>query len=447
MNPDNRYEGNGEVIRLTTEELNSSHVDDLLARQQGLEGQSTDQVPRRGKWYFQAWFVLMVAGTLAALVGWLLVEPIADDVMYYRGIIKTVYQYTGPAIRMDGELLYLFDETIYLNRDGQPNPDHFFMLEGGQEVGVKFSAEVGDDEILLVVHEVILNPEPVPNDDAPGIQGKIARSESGFLILFPLMAGLIGLAVGAVDGVICRLPRRALLGGLLGFLVGSVGGTFFSYIGDIVYSPLSDIAAAQGEGGLETYSTFGFLLQVTGRGIAWALAGACFGLGPGILLRSRRLVFFGLAGGLIGGLVGGLAFDPIDLLFQKDSYEADISRLVGFLFMGASVGLMIGLVELMARDSWLQMVKGPLAGKEFLVFKDTMKIGAAPSSDIYLFNDDRVMPEHAVLRTHGDTSEVFSSVPENQVLVNGRAVSHARLNHGDRIQLGETSFVFQKRRN
>ena len=447
MNPVEPNEGQGAITRLTREELNSSHVDDLLARQQGLEGQSTDQTLRRGKWYFQNWFVLMLAGAFAALVGWLLVEPIAQDVMYYRGIIENVYQYTGPAIRVDGELLYLIDETSYLNRDGQPNPDNFFMLEGGQEVGVRFSAEDGEDEYVLVVHEISLKPEPVPDDDVPGIAGKIARSQSGFMVLFPVMAGLIGLAVGAADGIICRIPRRAILGGLLGFLVGSVGGTFLSFLAGIVYTPLTTLASAHGEGGLETFSTFGFLLQMAGRGIAWALAGACFGLGPGILLRSRRLIFFGLAGGIIGGLAGGLAFDPIDLVFNRDSHEADISRLVGFLFMGGSVGLMIGLVELMARDTWLQMVKGPLAGKEFLIFKDNMKIGAAPSSDIYLFNDDRVLPLHATLRTHGDASEIFSSVPENQVLVNGRLVSHTRLNHGDRIQLGETSFVFQKRRN
>ena len=52
---------------------------------------------------------------------------------------------------------------------------------------------------------------------------------------------------------------------------------------------------------------------------------------------------------------------------------------------------MIGVVELLARDAWLeQMLEGPLAGKEFLIFKDLLYVGALPRSDIYLFNYKQV---------------------------------------------------------
>ena len=129
------------------------------------------------------------------------------------------------------------------------------------------------------------------------------------------------------------------------------------------------------------YSGMGFFIQITGRSIAWALAGMAAGLGQGLALRSKRLVLYGFLGGLIGGLLGGLFFDPIDfIIFGHDNPSAHWSRLTGFAIIGLSVGVMIGVVELLARDMWLRMVEGPLAGKEFLFYKDTMSIGSSPKS-------------------------------------------------------------------
>ena len=68
---------------------------------------------------------------------------------------------------------------------------------------------------------------------------------------------------------------------------------------------------------------------------------------------------------------------------------------------------MIGVVELLARDAWLRMVAGPLAGKEFLIFKNLINVGASPKSDIYLFNDPGVAPHHATIRAPpGDLYEI-----------------------------------------
>ncbi len=152
---------------------------------------------------------------------------------------------------------------------------------------------------------------------------------------------------------------------------------------------------------------FGFLLQVMGRTIAWGLVGTAMGLGQGIALRSSRLLLYGLLGGVLGGLLGGMLFDPIDLLLLgPDKPSAHLSRLIGLAVIGVSVGAMIGLVELLARDAWLRMTQGPLTGKEFLMFKDVMTIGSSPRSDIYLFNDTEVVRQHATLRAIGDECEI-----------------------------------------
>jgi pSer/pThr/pTyr-binding forkhead associated (FHA) protein len=107
---------------------------------------------------------------------------------------------------------------------------------------------------------------------------------------------------------------------------------------------------------------------------------------------------------------------------------------------------MIGVVELLARDAWLRMNQGPLAGKEFLVFKDTMRMGSSPRSDIYLFNDSQVADQHAVLRATGDAYELENLSQHAPVTVNGRPISRSRLRHGDQIGLGSTLFTFNCKR-
>ena len=154
---------------------------------------------------------------------------------------------------------------------------------------------------------------------------------------------------------------------------------------------------------------------MTGRGLAWCLAGAAMGLGQGIALRSGRLLLYGLLGGLIGGLLGGLLFDPIDLLLLGSNKPgAALSRAIGVGVIGATVGAMIGIVELLARDAWLQMLEGPLAGKEFLIFKDLLYVGASPRSDIYLFNDKavaRAMPPSAPWPTPMKSRPPIRAIP------------------------------------
>ncbi|HUK92362.1 MAG TPA: FHA domain-containing protein, partial [Blastocatellia bacterium] len=211
------------------------------------------------------------------------------------------------------------------------------------------------------------------------------------------------------------------------------------------YAPITKLAMHQGGtgGGL---STFGFVLQLFGRSLAWALAGTAMGLGQGLALRSKRLLIYGLVGGVAGGLFGGLLFDPIYfLIVGSNSPSAHWSRLVGLAVIGAAVGAMIGIVELLARDAWLRMTQGPLSGKEFLIFKDTMKIGSSPKSDIYLFNDAAVAPHHATLRAVGDACEIECEDSVVMTLLNGRSVRRSRLRHGDEITIGRTVFLFQSR--
>jgi hypothetical protein len=287
---------------------------------------------------------------------------------------------------------------------------------------------------------------PAPAKATLSFRELSARTQASSFLLFALVGGLIGLAIGAIDGLVCRLVRRALIAGAVGLVVGFVGGFISTLLANLAYAPLSQLAMKHEGTAVGSLSAFGFLLQMGGRALAWGLAGITMGLGQGIAMRSRRLVVYGLVGGVIGGLLGGLAFDPVDLIMLGGiKPSSHVSRAVGIALVGASVGAMIGIVELLARDAWLRMTAGPLTGKEFLIFKDVMNIGSSPRSDIYLFNDAEVADLHATIRAVGDECEIENRNEFPPAIINGRSFKRSRLRHGDEIRIGRTIFVFEKR--
>ena len=113
--------------------------------------------------------------------------------------------------------------------------------------------------------------EPLSVQEAPHVGGRH--------LLFPLVASLIGLAIGAADGIVCRVARRALLGGMIGLLAGFVGGFVSGILAGLVSAPLSRLALEQQGNSAGGLTTFGFLVQLTGRSLGWCLAGMAMGLG------------------------------------------------------------------------------------------------------------------------------------------------------------------------
>lgn len=455
-----------DTIRITKEEATSTHVDDMLKRQMSLRGEPGVTRDRRRKWYFQNWLVLALAGAIGAFIAWAMIEPYFDDQLYVQGAISDlklddtltdVVNLGGKAVRLkrdaigsfqlNGDKIYLLDGVKEIDADGRTGRFNASRLHNGDVIGayVQFFGGMRDD--LALATFVVPTPKPRSTSKAAmRLEQLSAQSHAAALLLFPTVAGLIGLFIGAVDGFICRLPRRAFLAGGVGLLVGFTGGFVCSFLANLAYSPLSELASRQLDaGGLA--GAFGFLVQMTGRSLAWGLAGLAMGLGQGIALRSGRLLLYGLIGGIIGGLGGGVLFDPIDLiLLGPDKPSAHWSRMIGLTVIGLAVGAMIGLVELLARDAWLRMTQGPLTGKEFLIFKDVMTIGSSPKSDLYLFNDPQVSRQHAMIRAIGDECEIEAKDSTAPVLLNNRPIQRARLRHGDNVTIGRTSFVFQRRK-
>lgn len=451
-------------IQITKHDALSSHVDDLLKRQMNLRGETGMTRDRGRRWYYQNWFVFLIVGAVAAVAAWAILEPFFADIPYTQGKIEKIdadatlspevpvgeerIRIQSPRqclITLNGEPIWILAATRLLNGRDRRQPVDCSQLAVGQQVGVY--AEYFDigEQGLAFAGFVDPSPKADPRRAGLSLRRSAARGRAAALLLFPLVAGLVGLAIGAIDGIICRVPRRALLAGAVGCLVGFVGGFISCILAGLIYVPLNR-AATDTIGRSGHLTTFGFVVQMIGRSLAWMLAGMGMGLGQGIALRSKRLLLYGFVGGIVGGLLGGVLFDPIDLvLLSPDRPSAYISRLIGLLVIGAAVGAMIGIVELLTRDTWLRMLQGPLAGKEFLVFKDVMNIGSSPRCEIYLFNDNTVASIHARLRTVGSDCEIENMDNLRPTLLNGRPFSRSRLRHGDQIGIGRTTFAFQQR--
>jgi len=438
------------VIKLTRDDLMSEHVDELLQRQMNLRGERAI-IGRKRRWYYQNWFIFMVVGCIAAIIAWAVIEPYFDDTHPIQGKLEKI----DNVLQNDsnrfiahihiGEADILINEkTEILSSSGDGDKVSLEKLKQklNQVIDVYVSYRkqyYNNKDHFYAPYLSYSGVSDVSQKASMSLNQWASRNLIASLLMFSLIASFMGLAIGAVDGVISRTPRRALIGGGVGFIIGFIGGFLSSLLGEIIYGVLHSLAQSAGR-----YSTLGFLIQIIARALAWGAASMIAGLGYGISLRSKRLVLYGFLGGILGGILGGLFFDPIAILL-RNPLNANLSRFIGFALIGASVGAAIGIVERLSRDAWLRMTEGPLAGKEFLIFKDVMKLGSSPRNEIYLFKDNQIKEVHARLLSIGGEYEIESQDILRPVLVNNRPVKSLRLNNGDRISIGKTSFIFEKR--
>jgi hypothetical protein len=131
-------------------------------------------------------------------------------------------------------------------------------------------------------------------------------------------------------------------------------------------------------------------------------------------------------------------FDPISFATRTGS----VSRAVGFGLLGLATGVAIGIVESALKDRWLYVASGPLAGKQFILYKPLTTIGSSQGCDIYLFKDNSILPEHGTIEMRGAQTFLRSNGP---VFVSGAPARQRALQSGDLIQIGRYAFHFRER--
>lgn len=91
----------------------------------------------------------------------------------------------------------------------------------------------------------------------------------------------------------------------------------------------------------------------------------------------------------------------------------------------------------------LIFLNGRLKGRRVAVQQGTLLIGRDSSCQIDLADDERVSREHARIEQRGGAIWIKDLGALNKTVVNDKPVDEARLNHGDRIEIGGTMLEFQ----
>jgi len=264
--------------------------------------------------------------------------------------------------------------------------------------------------------------------------GQPSAHRWGNFWIVPVILTLMSLGFGIAESTVERSAKKAVLRGVLALPLGIVLGFVFDFVANILFTLMLRVIF---ELGARSFANPAFWIV---RGLAWTTFGVAGGVVYGIIGQSAKKGKYGVYGGMIGAGIGGLIFDPINLLFH--STGAGASRAIGFSLVGLATGLGMGLVESALKDRWLYVTAGPLAGKQFILYKPRTTIGSRQESDIYLFKDSHILPEHAVLELAGSRVQIRAT---GTVYLAGSSVQYRVLQDNDLLQIGRYSFRYKEK--
>jgi hypothetical protein len=255
----------------------------------------------------------------------------------------------------------------------------------------------------------------------------------GDILMVPILVTLMCVGFAVAESIVERSTKKALIRGGLALPLGMILGFFISNLANVFYT--IGLAICRGAGVQSVHNPAVWIV----RGLAWMVLGAAGGVIYGIIGQSMKKTGYGALGGAIGAVVGGTIFDPIAFA----THGGATSRAVGFSLLGMATGIAIGLVESALKDRWLYVTAGPLAGKQFILYRPRTAVGNSQNCDIYLFKDPDILPLHATLEMKGSKIHL---VANGAVYVSGQPVRGTRvLESGTIIQLGRYAFRYQER--
>ncbi|MGE5417186.1 MAG: FHA domain-containing protein [Acidobacteriota bacterium] len=247
-------------------------------------------------------------------------------------------------------------------------------------------------------------------------------------ILLAVPGGLMGAAVGSIEGLSTRNWIKALKGALITLLIGLAGGTVGGLFADLAYLIIG-------------WDYVGVLwIQTLVRSFSWAVIGIFIGMGQGVSSGSGRKIMSGVIGGFIGGALGGALFDPIRTIIPSEELRLAIALTV----LGTTAGGAIGIVAEARKEAWLHVVDGFTKGKEYILNKTTT-IGGSPHTDITLVKDPTVANHHVTIRFQNDCYVLYDIGNSGGTRVMERRVNKHFLRNGDIIRIGRYALMFCER--
>jgi hypothetical protein len=257
-------------------------------------------------------------------------------------------------------------------------------------------------------------------------------SRWGNIWIIPAIITFMCMGFGISESIVERSLTKALLRGALALPLGVILGFVFEFVANIIFNIGLGVISSMG---VATYRNPAFWIA---RGIGWAVFGLAGGVVYGIVGQSFKKAKYGILGGTLGAAIGGTIFDPIAMATKGGS----LSRAVGFALVGVATGVAMGLVESALKDRWLYVTSGPLAGKQFILYKPLTTIGSQQQSDIYLFKDASILPQHAAIGVSGSRVQLKAL---GATFVGGSPVSNRVLQDGDLVQIGRYAFRYKER--
>lgn len=256
------------------------------------------------------------------------------------------------------------------------------------------------------------------------------------------VAVAIAFALILVDGALNR--SAAKLGrSLLIAVPAAIGAAIvFGLVANQVYSTLVestfDALVAQGfdPSGPAFWEQFQSRNHLN-RGLAWMLLGAAAGVGVGASSKSLRRILITGAGGLAGGFIGGFVFD----FFQGE----DLAQISGLLITGGVIGFSVSMLEQATKSSWIEITRGGMAGKQFILYQSQVTIGSSPTANVTLIKDPAIAPIAATIRRVGSTVSIVAADRNHPISVNGVTAFDQVLQEGAVIVLGGTELRFREK--
>ena len=404
---------NKDKITVSLDEVNSTRVDAELHRQDVANrmaehqekirvnfGGSGEMISSKGGFFRKAIVYMAIFGFAFSVIGWLFGEiPLANSINH-------------PAVQARNLIVGIVNA-----RPNISDSELFDVL-----------ARIKQEEPSFYNNEYI--PYKLIRMDNEERDKLFARINLLTIVWYIVLGAFISVGLSIAEGVIGRNIDLVIKNGVLGAFLGMIGGFIVSLFIDRLYTAL--------QGDVDSLC----FQQVFARAIGWGILGAFLAIAPGIMMRSMKKFLLGLLGGALGGMLGGMLFDPICVLFGSTEGAVSFARFVNIVGLGVGTAVATVFLENVAKQGWLKVAAGLIAGKQFILYRNPTVIGSSPKSEIYLFKDPSVAPKHAAINNrNGDY--IITAIAGETVLVNNLSVKQHKLKTGDQIRIGQTVFVFE----
>lgn len=407
-------------LTISTDEINSPEVDDRIriqeerARVDPLRNyHPVDPIPVRTSLLYHAAVYMAFFGLLGGILGW--------------GCGQILYQPNVKAAALD---------LMKAERNFKQAVTDGLMRKDRADLAINSIRNSGQSNPYFVAMDDPNLTETQRQEQLDKIDQEYAWKNFLANLLFYAVAGmLIATALSIAEPIVDRNTRASVINGSFGAILGLAGGVivslFVDHFRDWVVNSLQSSSIDQ---------------VSLANAATWGVLGLFLAIGPGIVLRSTRKTIIGALGGLLGGILGGLLFGPVAAYAgTTDNPNESMGRLVAIATIGLIAGLCTGLIENAAKNGWLKVTKGLIAGKQFVIYRNPTYIGSSLQCNIYLFRDPSVGPRHAAVHIVKGGFELENLPLGTPTLVNGRPIDRVRLKTGDEIEIGATLLMFHEK--